>query len=172
MCHKWIAAGCCKVQNYGGKWLVRVLWKAPPALILSNCLGRSCFDPKRPILHHTSPIFSSDAPHRTQKLANLTLNCLLFGLKTADLNSYIFDNIAWVCISPSANHHFSTYRTYRILCLRRYHLGAGFRTFVASLKIQQHMKRKLFLIQAGFFILMLAMLVVSCKTGKCDCPKW
>jgi hypothetical protein len=31
----------------------------------------------------------SDAPpHRTQKLARLVLNCLLFGLKTADLGSY------------------------------------------------------------------------------------
>jgi hypothetical protein len=41
-----------------------------------------------PILRHTSPIFSSDAPHRTQKLARLAQNYLLFSLKTADLNSY------------------------------------------------------------------------------------
>jgi hypothetical protein len=54
----------------------------------SNCLGRSRFGPKRPILRHTSPIFSSDAPHRTQKLARLALNCLFFSPKTADLNSY------------------------------------------------------------------------------------
>jgi hypothetical protein len=39
-------------------------------------------------LRHTSPIFSSDALHRTQKLAHVALNYLLFGLKTPDLNSY------------------------------------------------------------------------------------
>jgi hypothetical protein len=55
---------------------------------IRNCLGRSLFGPKRSISRQTSPIFSSDAPHRTQKLARLILNCLLFGLKTASLNSY------------------------------------------------------------------------------------
>jgi hypothetical protein len=40
-------------------------------------------------LRHTSPIFSSDVPQRTQKLARLELNYLPFGLKTADLNSYL-----------------------------------------------------------------------------------
>jgi hypothetical protein len=71
--------------------LVSTLLFAPK--VFCNCFGRSRFGPKRPILRHTSPIFSSDAPHHTQKLARLTLNCLLLGLKTADLNSYsIFSN--------------------------------------------------------------------------------
>jgi hypothetical protein len=44
-------------------------------------------------LRHTSPFFSSDAPHRTKKLARLALNCLLFSLKIADLNSYKSEKI-------------------------------------------------------------------------------
>jgi hypothetical protein len=41
-------------------------------------------------LRHTAPTFSSDVPHRTQKVARLTLNFVLFGLKATDLSSYIY----------------------------------------------------------------------------------
>jgi hypothetical protein len=58
-------------------------------ILFCNCLGRSRFGPKRPILRHTSPIFSSDATHRTQKMARRALTCLLSGLKTADMNCYL-----------------------------------------------------------------------------------
>jgi uncharacterized protein YfaT (DUF1175 family) len=61
-----------------------------------NCLGSSRFGPKRPLDRHTSPIFSSDTLHRTRKLARLALNCLVFGLKTADLNSY--PQTTWICV--------------------------------------------------------------------------
>jgi hypothetical protein len=75
-------------------------------LIQSKWFGCSKFDQKRPLFAHAQPFFSSDAQHRTQKVARLAKNCLETVLSLPPATKSIFLRLTafrfFAAISPIA----------------------------------------------------------------------